>query len=175
MKDDLSHFGLGLTHLYIGSITPPPEVQGAIDDRGRLNVIQDLDRLVKLKAAMAMEKAAQQQGEAGAGLGMGMGFMMPAMFADALRPQAGQDPHRPVCPDCGQPVSRDARFCPCCGHQQVVIHQCAACGKNLPANARFCPRCGHAVDDQPVPSVCPHCRTENLPGSQYCNQCGEKL
>lgn len=175
LKDDLSHFGLGLTHLYIGSITPPPEVQEAIDDRGRLNVIQDLDRLVKLKAAMAMEKAAQQQGEAGAGLGMGMGFMMPAMFADALRPRAGQDPHRPVCPDCGQPVSRDARFCPCCGHQQVVIHQCAACGKNLPANARFCPRCGHAVDDRPVPSVCPHCRTENLPGSQYCNQCGEKL
>jgi membrane protease subunit (stomatin/prohibitin family) len=175
LKDDLSHFGLGLTHLYIGSITPPPEVQGAIDDRGRLNVIQDLDRLVKLKAAMAMEKAAQNQGEAGAGLGMGMGFMMPAMFADALRSQTDPDPHRPVCPDCGHPVSRDARFCPSCGHQQVVIHQCAACGKNLPANARFCPRCGHSVDDQPVPSVCPHCRAENLPGSQYCNQCGEKL
>jgi len=73
LKKDFSHFGLGLTHLYTDSITPPREVQGAIDDRGRLNVIQDLDRLVKLKAAMAMEKAAENQGEAGAGFGMSMG------------------------------------------------------------------------------------------------------
>ena len=108
LEKDFGHFGLGLTHLYIGSITPPPEVQGAIDDRGRLNVIQDLDRLIKFKAAMAMEKAAENQGETGAGLGMGMGFMMPAMFADAFRSQGGTQPPQTVCPDCGQPVSKDA-------------------------------------------------------------------
>ncbi|MCF8146002.1 MAG: SPFH domain-containing protein [Deltaproteobacteria bacterium] len=177
LKKDFSHFGLGLTHLYIGSITPPPEVQEAIDDRGRLNVIQDLDRLVKLKAAMAMEKAAENQGEAGAGLGMGMGFMMPAMFADVLRPQGGGGPQKAqaLCPDCGQPVTRDARFCPSCGHQQWVIDQCASCGKNLPANAQFCPRCGHRVDEKPVARICPHCKAENLAGSAFCNQCGEKI
>ncbi|OQX66304.1 MAG: virion core protein (lumpy skin disease virus) [Desulfococcus sp. 4484_242] len=175
LRMDFIHFGLALTHLYIGSITPPPEVQEAIDDRGRLNVIQDLDRLVKLKAAMAMEKAAQGQGEAGAGLGMGMGFMMPAMFADAFRPRDGSSPVQAVCPDCGRPVSRDAKFCPSCGHQQVVIHQCAGCGKNLPANARFCPRCGRRVDEKPIPLVCPHCKAENLPNSAFCNQCGERL
>jgi len=175
LRKDFSHFGLGLTHLYMESITPPPEVQGAIDDRGRLNVIQDLDRLVKLKAAMAMEKAAENQGEAGAGLGMGMGFMMPAMFADAFRPQGGAQPAQTLCPDCGQPVSRDAKFCPFCGHQQVVIDQCAKCGKNLPANAQFCPRCGHRVDEKPAAPVCPHCKAENLPGSAFCNQCGERL
>jgi len=175
LKKDFSHFGLGLTHLYTDSITPPPEVQGAIDDRGRLNVIQDLDRLVKLKAAMAMEKAAENQGEAGAGLGMGMGFMMPAMFADAFRSQGGPQPPQTVCPDCGQPVSKDAKFCPSCGHQQVVIDQCVNCGKNLPPNAQFCPRCGHRVDERLAAPICPHCKAENLPGSAFCNQCGERI
>ncbi len=64
-------------------------MQQAIDDKGRLNVIQDLDRLVKMKAAMAMEKAAESQGEAGSGMGMGLGLMMPAMFAEAFKPQPG--------------------------------------------------------------------------------------
>ena len=78
LQDDYSRFGLGLKHIYITSITPPPEVQKAIDDKSRLGVIQDLDRLVKMKVAMAMEKAAESPGGAGPGLGMGMGLMMPA-------------------------------------------------------------------------------------------------
>ncbi len=175
LKKDFSHFGLGLTHLYTDSITPPPEVQGAIDDRGRLNVIQDLDRLVKLKAAMAIEKAAENQGEAGGGFGMGMGFMMPAMFAETLTNQGTAPMSQAVCPDCGQPIPRDARFCPHCGHQQVVIAQCPVCGKNLPANARFCPKCGHPVEEKPSTTICPHCKAENLPGSVFCNQCGERI
>jgi len=35
LQKDFSRFGLGLTQLYITSITPPPEVQKAIDDRFR--------------------------------------------------------------------------------------------------------------------------------------------
>lgn len=89
LEKDFSRFGLALSQLFITSITPPPEVQQAIDDKGRLNVIQDLDRLVKMKAAMAMEKAAESQGEAGSGMGMGLGLMMPAMFAEAFKPQPG--------------------------------------------------------------------------------------
>ena len=179
LVNDLGHFGLALTDLYITSITPPPEVQEAIDDRGRLNVIQDLDRLVKMKAAMAMEKAAESQGEAGAGMGMGMGFMMPAMFADAFRPQtgsaAGPPPAEIRCPDCKQPISKNAKFCPLCGHQQIVFDQCVNCGKNLPPHAKFCPKCGHQADEKPAASTCSHCDAENLPGSAFCNQCGERL
>jgi len=179
LANDLGHFGLALTDLYITSITPPPEVQEAIDDRGRLNVIQDLDRLVKMKAAMAMEKAAESQGEAGAGMGMGLGFMMPAMFADAFRPRTGAAVGAPPaeirCPDCKQPVSKDAKFCPHCGHQQVVFDQCVNCGKNLPPHAKFCPKCGHRADEKPAVRTCSHCNAENLPGSAFCNQCGERL
>jgi len=179
LQDDYSRFGLGLNHLYITSITPPPEVQKAIDDKSRLGVIQDLDRLVKMKAAMAMEKAAESPGDAGSGLGMGLGFMMPAMFADTLRPQRGAGaraaPQEINCPDCKNPIPKDAKFCPHCGHQQLVFDQCVNCGKNLPPNAKFCPKCGHQADEKPVPKVCPHCKTENLPESVFFNQCGEKL
>jgi membrane protease subunit (stomatin/prohibitin family) len=174
MKMDFAHFGLALQNLYITSITPPPEVQQAIDDRSRLAVIQDLDRLVKLKAAMAMEKAADSQGGAGAGLGMGMGFMMPAMFAEAFRPSS-QAQAEVRCPDCERPVPREARFCPACGHQQLVFSQCGSCGKNLPPSARFCPGCGRPADEKPAPEVCGKCKAENLAGATFCNQCGERL
>jgi membrane protease subunit (stomatin/prohibitin family) len=175
LRDDFSRFGIGLEHLYITSITPPPEVQQAIDDKSRLSVLQDLDKLIKMKAAMAMEKAAQSTAAAGSGMGMGMGLMMPAMFAEALKPQTGAPQQTATCPDCKNPVPTDAAFCPHCGHQQVVFHQCANCGKNLPPNAKFCPKCGNPTDTKPAPLICPHCKAENLPNALFCNQCGEKL
>lgn len=181
LQDDYSRFGLGLKHIYITSITPPPEVQKAIDDKSRLSVIKDLDRLVKMKAAMAMEKASESTGDAGSGLGMGLGFMMPAMFAETLRPQTkagvgtSAAPQEINCPDCKNPIPKDAKFCPLCGHQQLVFDQCVNCGKNLPPNAKFCSKCGHRADEKPTPKVCLNCKTENLPGSAFCNQCGEKL
>ena len=175
LKADLGHFGLGLTHLYITSITPPPEVQATIDDKSRLNIIPDLDRLVKMKAAMAMEKAAESQGDAGAGLGMGMGFMMPAMFSDAFRQQGKTAPPETFCPDCKHAVSKEAKFCPYCGHQQLVFDQCGSCGKNLPPNARFCPKCGKPAAQKPGEKICSHCKGENLPDATFCNQCGERL
>ncbi|MFH1243610.1 MAG: SPFH domain-containing protein [Pseudomonadota bacterium] len=179
LENDFSHLGLALTRLYITSITPPPEVQEAIDDRGRLNILQDLDRLVKMKAAMAMEKAAESQGEAGWGMGMGLGLMVPAMFADMFRQQSpgagGGLPLESLCPDCRHPIPKDARFCPLCGHQQLVFDQCVKCGKNLPPSARFCPKCGHQVDERPTSVICKNCKSENLPGSAFCNQCGERL
>ena len=175
LQDDFSRFGIGLEHLYITSITPPPEVQQAIDDKSRLSVLQDLDKLVKMKAAMAMEKAAQSTAAAGSGMGMGMGLMMPAMFAEALKPQTGVPQQVATCPDCKNPVPTDAAFCPHCGHQQMVFHQCANCGKNLPPNAKFCPKCGKPADMKPTPRICPHCKAENLPNALFCDQCGEKL
>ncbi|MCW5201013.1 SPFH domain-containing protein, partial [Desulfobulbus sp. F4] len=53
---DFVRFGLALDDLHIGSITPPEEVQAAIDDRSRLGVIKDMDKFVRMKAGMAMEK-----------------------------------------------------------------------------------------------------------------------
>ncbi len=179
LSGDFGRFGLHLSNLYITSITPPEEVQKAIDDKSRMSVINDMDKLVKMKAAMAMEKAAESQGEAGAGIGMGMGMMMPAMFsANAGRQESGQaagSSQQITCPDCQNMIPADARFCPLCGHQQVVLSQCVNCGKNLSPNAKFCSKCGHASSEKPQSRICPSCGEKNLPGAMFCNQCGKKL
>ncbi|MBN1103761.1 MAG: SPFH domain-containing protein [Deltaproteobacteria bacterium] len=178
LQEDFSHFGLALTHIYINAITPPPEVQQAIDDRSRMGVFKDMNKLMQMKAAMAMEKASEAEGGAGQGMGMGMGFMMPAMFAQyfaAGKPGAAQAQESFPCPDCQNPVPTNARFCPHCGHQQVVFQQCAKCGKNLPPSAKFCSRCGQAVEEKMKPRFCPKCGSENLPDSAFCNECGEKM
>ena len=178
LEKDFVRFGLALDGLYITSITPPDEVQSAIDDRSRLSVIKDMDKFVRMKAAMAMEKAAESTGEAGAGLGLGMGMMMPGMFAGMqtnTTASAGEQAATVQCPECDNTIPADARFCPYCSHQQVVMRQCINCGKNLSPNARFCPRCGHPADAKPAVTVCPHCRADNLPGAAFCNQCGRKI
>jgi len=177
LQADFTRFGLELSDLFIQSITPPPDVQKAIDDKSRLNVFEDLNKLLKLKAAMAIEEAAQNQGEAGAGMGMGMGFMMPAMFAGAFREKTDGIPVESsmVCPDCRQAIQADAKFCPFCGHQILVFQRCPDCGKNLPANAKFCLQCGKPVAEKPLPMQCSRCGTENLFTAMFCNQCGERI
>ncbi len=178
LAKDFSRFGLALDELYITSITPPEEVQTAIDDSSRLRVIKDMDKFVRMKAGMAMEKAAEAGGEAGAGLGMGMGMMMPGMFAGSQASgQTVQEKQaaRVECADCGNMIPADARFCPICGHQQVILLQCTNCGKNLTPGAKFCSRCGHPTSEKPAAIVCTHCKTENLPDARFCNNCGRKL
>ena len=85
---------MSLTGLYINAITPPPEVQQAIDDKSRMQIFDDMNKLMQMKTAMAMEKIAEGSDAAGgnpaqAGMGMGLGVMLVcssprvAMAADA--------------------------------------------------------------------------------------------
>ncbi len=180
LEKDFMRFGLALTDLFLTSITPPPEVQGAIDDKSRMGVIQDMDKFMKMKAAMAMEKAAATQGEAGAGMGLGLGMMLPGMFAStqagtAVQHIQNEASPKSECPDCHNTISADARFCPVCGHQQVLLSQCSNCGKNLTPKARFCSQCGTPAETRKSIKICTDCNTENLPESMFCNQCGNRL
>jgi len=174
LEGDFSRLGLQLSNLYINSITPPSDVQKAIDDKSRLGIFDDLNKLLKMKSAMALENASQNPGQAGGALGMGLGFMMPAMYSEFLKntPQA-YDTLK--CPECQNPIAADAKFCAACGHQLLVYRQCPQCGKNTPPHAKFCPACGQALSVGPSPVICSHCKTENLPNAKYCNECGEKI
>lgn len=179
LQEDLERFGIKLTELYINAITPPPDVQQAIDDRSRMGVFQDMEKLMRMKAAMAMEKAAAGEGGA-AGMGAGVGLMLPAMFARYLsESDRTTDPAAPAaastCPECRSGLPADSKFCPQCGHQLVVFTRCAQCGKNLAPNAKFCPRCGLEAGTAPKTSACRACGAANLPGSIHCNECGEKM
>jgi len=183
LRKDFSAFGLNLTHLYINAITPPPEVQQAIDDKSRLGLFDDMNKLMQMKTAMAMEKIADNpQGIASdgaqAGLGLGLGMMLPGIFSQQMLSPPGQPADQTVqttaCTECQSRIPLNAKFCPQCGHQQVIFAQCRYCGKNITPGTKFCPRCGKQVVEKTKEKICSNCGTKNLPDSLFCNQCGEK-
>jgi membrane protease subunit (stomatin/prohibitin family) len=183
LREDFSAFGLNLTHLYINAITPPPEVQQAIDDKSRLGLFDDMNKLMQMKTAMAMEKIAENpQGIASdgaqAGLGLGLGMMLPGIFSQQMLSPTGQPTTHTAlttaCPECQNRISLDAKFCPQCGHQQVIFARCQYCGKNITPDTKFCPRCGKQVVEKTTEKTCGNCGAKNLPDSIFCNQCGEK-
>ncbi len=182
---DLSTYGIALKELYINAITPPADVQQAIDEKSRLGLLGDnLPGLLQMKAAMAMEKAAEGQGMAQGGIGMGLGLLIPGLLSgvgslqqsEATDGQAGRmAPVFQRCPDCGITLDTNARFCPNCGHQILVLRQCPTCGKNISPKAKFCPACGGKVDAKPQPKTCPECGAKNRPEASFCNICGSRL
>ncbi|MGM0655070.1 MAG: double zinc ribbon domain-containing protein, partial [Thermodesulfobacteriota bacterium] len=140
-------------------------------------------KLMQMKTAMAMEKIAENpQGVASdgaqAGLGLGLGMMLPGIFTQQMASPAAQPADQnaltTACPECRNQISLDAKFCPQCGHQQVIFARCRYCGKNITPGTKFCPRCGKQVEKKTKEKFCRNCGAKNLPDSIFCNQCGEK-
>jgi len=103
VAEDFAKYGLELVDFFINAITPPEEVQKAIDARSSMGAIGDLRAFTMYQAANSMSKMAEQGGEGGAGagagamqMGMGAGFgmMMPGMMQGAM--QGYQQPGQPV-------------------------------------------------------------------------------
>lgn len=90
MQDDFTEYGMDVTKFLIENISMPEEVKKEIFELSRLNAI-DLNKLTQMKAAKAMEAAANNpSGTAGAGVGMGAGFAMANQMAQAMAQSSQQ-------------------------------------------------------------------------------------
>lgn len=100
------------------------------------------------------------------------------------------------CPECGEPVAAEARFCGACGAAttpeapapatapQPQARVCPNCGRAASAVATFCAGCGSrlagtepiasAPESRPA-SVCSACGTTLRPGARFCRHCGQPV
>ncbi|HOM16822.1 MAG TPA: SPFH domain-containing protein [Thermoguttaceae bacterium] len=92
VAEDFARYGLELVDFFISAITPPEEVQKAIDARSAMGAVGDLNAFMKFQTAQSLARLAEHPATASGPMGMGMGFgfgmMMPGMIQQAM--QAGQ-------------------------------------------------------------------------------------
>jgi membrane protease subunit (stomatin/prohibitin family) len=96
---DFTKYGLELVEFFINAISPPEEVQKAIDARSSMGAIGDMQAYTVYQAANSMRTMAEQGGAGGAaaapmGMGMGAGFgmMLPGMIQNAMQSGARVSP-----------------------------------------------------------------------------------
>lgn len=107
LAEDFARYGLELVDFFINSISPPEEVQKAIDARSSMGAVGNLQAFTMYQAANAMGKMAENGGGAGGAMGMGMGagfgMMMPGMMQQSMYGmQPGMYP--PMQPGMQQPM-----------------------------------------------------------------------
>ena len=88
LAEDFARYGLELVDFFINSISPPEEVQKAIDARSSMGAVGNLQAFTMYQAANAMGKMAENGGGGGGAMGMGMGagfgMMMPGMIQQSM-------------------------------------------------------------------------------------------
>lgn len=86
--EEFGKYGLELVDFFINAITPPEEVQKAIDARSAMGAVGDLNAFMRFQAAQSMSKLAESGGSAGGAMGMGFGagfgMLMPGMIQQAV-------------------------------------------------------------------------------------------
>lgn len=87
ISDAFAKFGLELTDFIINSITPPEEVEKAIDAKSGMSILGDLRSYTLYQAANSMAAAGENAG-AGSGIGFGMGMAIPAMLQQSMQSSA---------------------------------------------------------------------------------------
>ena len=107
VTDEFVKYGLELVDFFINAITPPEEVQKAIDARSSMGAIGDLHAFTMFQAANSMSKMAEQGGGGSAG-GNAMNMGMGRRFRDddaANAPAGNDEPRTSARRRCG-PTSR---------------------------------------------------------------------
>jgi membrane protease subunit (stomatin/prohibitin family) len=126
---------LELVDFFIGSITPPDDVQKVIDERSGMGAIggPNMGSYMQFKAARALGDAAAGSASGGgsavaAGVGVGAGAGIGLMIPGMLREAAASAAQGPVCTQCGT--------------KKAAPGTCPGCGEAAPPGARFCSGCG---------------------------------
>ena len=77
IADQVKQLGLEVTQLVIENVSLPPEVEATIDQKTRMNMLDNLDRYTRLQSADAIRDAARNpNGGAAAGVGVALGMAM---------------------------------------------------------------------------------------------------
>jgi membrane protease subunit (stomatin/prohibitin family) len=166
MEPEFLEYGLGLPKFIIENINLPPELTKAIDTRGAMSTIGDMQQFTQFQAAHAMREGASVPGSgAGQAMGLGAGFafgnMMMGNMAQAQQAPAQQSPFAPTgagmapgavaaaapagvpCPKCNAPVAPGAKFCSGCGQPMASgSHPCSKCNAEVKDGTKFCSSCG---------------------------------
>jgi len=169
VRDDFGRLGLELAEFYIGAITPPEDVQRAIDERAGMGAIGqgNMGTYMQYKTARAIGDAAAggaggEAGGAGAagavaaaglglGVGAGLGMVIPGAVRGAIEgvgaggPSGRSAPAAITCAACGKLTPADGLFCIHCGVKVRAAGTCPGCNAGLPPHAKFCPSCGSKV------------------------------
>lgn len=152
VREDFEKYGIELVDFIIKAITPPEEVQKAIDERSAMGAIGNMQQYMMFKSARAMQDAANNPGGAGMGMGlgagMGMGMMMPGMMAGAFGGGGMM-----------QPGMQQQQMAPQAGMAAGAVAGQAAAGGGAPAaGGKFCSNCG----------------AQNA-GGKFCTNCGNPM
>jgi membrane protease subunit (stomatin/prohibitin family) len=133
---EFGKYGLTLVEFFINAISPPEEVQKAIDARSSMGIMGDLQAYTVYQAANSMRAMAEQGGAGGAaaapmGMGMGAGFgmMLPGMIQNAMQSGARVDPKQfQGTGDRGQGTAGTAAVAPAAGMDFGGLSRAAAAG-----------------------------------------------
>ena len=175
---EAARYGLKITNLAGITITPPKEVQDAIDKRGAMGIMGvNYMQYQTGKAIEGVGEGAAKGGDSGAvalaglGAGAGMGLGMGGAMTQGM--QQGSQPEVKVkCPHCGALVAQDAKFCKECGKEVVSADKikCPKCDDLNAADAKFCDNCG-----TPMKKTCPKCNEELAGDAKFCKNCGNAV
>lgn len=170
VADNFAKFGIEVQDFFIQAITPPEEVQKAMDERAAMGATGDMNRYMKYKAGKAMGDAANNPG---GGAGLAMGMMVPGMIGGAMNLPEGQQTI--ACPSCQAANAAGAKFCATCGKPMATAAAagvaCPSCKTPNAPGAKFCSNCGTSL----APKPCPKCGTAVAPGAKFCGNCGQQV
>ncbi len=98
-----------------------------------------------------LEKAASNEGAGnvmGPAMGLGMGLGVGKTMSNAMESTYDNmdSSNMSKCPNCGEVVSANARFCSACGKEIIRKKFCSSCGQEVPFGARFCSACGNKIE-----------------------------